>query len=102
MSFTQALNTIMVRLIKLKYAINIHLTTLDVTYIPNKHTWLDKTKTKHSYFKEKTSNSNTFLNTTQGILGMSTLKHLTGFYCNILPLKSLFIFIVSIFFKYYI
>ncbi len=37
MSFTQALNTIMVRLIKLKYAINIHLPTLDVTYHLNKH-----------------------------------------------------------------
>ncbi len=32
MSFTQTLNTIMVRLIKLKYAINFNLTTLDVTY----------------------------------------------------------------------
>ncbi len=49
MSFTQALNTIMVRLIKLKYAINLHLPTLDVTCIPNKHTWLDKTKKKQLF-----------------------------------------------------
>ncbi len=45
----------MVRLIKLKFAININLTTLDVTYNPNKHNWLEKTKKKRSYFKEKTT-----------------------------------------------
>ncbi len=28
----------------MKYAINIHLTTLDVTYSPNEHNWLEKTK----------------------------------------------------------
>ncbi len=41
----------MLRHITLKYTINIHLTILDVTYHPNKHNWLEKTK-KH-YFKEK-------------------------------------------------
>ncbi len=41
-SFTQAINTIMVRLIKLKYAININLTTLEGTYNPNKHNWQEK------------------------------------------------------------
>ncbi len=40
-------------LIKLKYAININLTTVDVTYNPNKYNWKEKTKKKHSYFKEK-------------------------------------------------
>ncbi len=53
MSFTQTLNTIMVRLIKLKYAIKIYLTTSDVTYNPNKH----KNKLRRNrYFKEKTPN----------------------------------------------
>ncbi len=44
MSFTQTLNTI-----KLKYAININLTTLDVTYNPNKHNWSEKTKKKQLF-----------------------------------------------------
>ncbi len=44
----------MVRLIKQKFAININWTTLDDTYNPNKHNWLEKTK-KRSYFKEKTT-----------------------------------------------
>ncbi len=42
----------MMTLNKLKYAININLTTLDVTYNPNNITD-KKTKKKHSYFKEK-------------------------------------------------
>ncbi len=51
-SFTQALNPIMARL-KLKYAININLTTLDVTYNPINIT--DKKKLRrNSYFQEKT------------------------------------------------
>ncbi len=43
----------MVRLIKLKHAVNINLTTLDVTYNPNNITDKKKAKKKHSYFKEK-------------------------------------------------
>ncbi len=43
----------MVRLVKLKYSININLTTFDVTFNPNKHNWLEKkTKKKHSYLKK--------------------------------------------------
>ncbi len=43
----------MVRLVKLKYAININLTTFDVTFNAYKHNWLEKkTKKKHSYLKK--------------------------------------------------
>ncbi len=36
---SHTLNTILVTHMKLKYDININLTTLDVTYNPNKHNW---------------------------------------------------------------
>ncbi len=45
------------RLNTLKYAINIHLTTLDVTYTTLINI-TDKKKLRNGHFKEKTSNSN--------------------------------------------
>ncbi len=60
----------MVRLIKLKYAININLTTLDVTYNPDKHNWYEKTK-KNIVMSKKNIKFKQIWNATQGILGTS-------------------------------
>ncbi len=77
--------------IKLKYAINIHLTALNVTYNPKKNI----TDKKKVISKKKHQIQTKLKNATQGILGTSvycfflqilqelTVNHLTGFYCSI-------------------